>query len=176
MNCVGTIEGMVWNDKNENTSRSAADAPFEPLQGGWQIAAYKVGATTPAATTTTLSDGTYKLENVPLNKTYVVCETKPSGDTRTWGQTTPPGPTDPECANGEPNGIDIGLFTASVTGKDFGNIETATLGCNQTANSNPDFTIQSGEDNGNCSSRGRPPITSTRSGPKAPSSTPRSIP
>ena len=151
VNCVGTIEGTVWNDKNENTSRPAADAPFEPLQEGWQIAAYKVGATTPASTATTLSDGTYKLENVPLNKEYVICETKPSTDSRTWGQTTPVDPADPECAAGEPNGIAIGLFTASLTGKDFGNIEVATLACGGTAQSNPEFTVQSGAGD-NCKS------------------------
>ena len=146
VNCVGTIEGTVWNDKNESGDRPAADAPFEPLQGGWQIAAYRVGATTPASTTTTLADGTYKLENVPLNKAYVVCEKQPAGDTlHTWGQTTPTAESTPCMTYGyQPNGIELPTFTASVTGKDFGNIETASLGCDEGKSTNPEFAVQSG--------------------------------
>lgn len=150
-NCFGTIEGKVWNDKNESRTRPVADEAFEPLQEDWQIKLYEVGSTTTLkASVTTNALGAYKIENVPLGKAYVVCEEKPSGDSHEWGQTTPTAETAACVANGhEPNGIELGTFTASVIDKDFGNVETASLGCNEQASSNPEFAVQSG-DGDNC--------------------------
>ena len=141
--CFGTISGKVWNDQNENKARDA----FEDLQSDWAVTLLKKtnGSYGPSGLTPTFdADGIYTFAQVPLGSDYVVCEraTGPDG-TKKWSQTTPTNYTGCPAA-GEENGWEIAPFNETVTGKDFGNVEIASLTCGGTANSNPEFAVQVG--------------------------------
>ena len=156
-NCVGTISGTVWNDRNENGVPNSTD--FEPRQStGWTVYLYErtsSGWKTPV-TDNPDGSGVYTFSSVALNREYVVCVQGPS-DT-SWIQTTPASPapagwgaqTKCEDESRESGGwafADANKFTANVTGANFGNVRTETLDCsaNTTAGTDDDaYAIELG--------------------------------
>jgi hypothetical protein len=127
--CYGTIEGTIWNDSNEDGQIGAA--AVEPRQG-FTVNLYKkvgTGYVFVKSATADSGTGTYTIGQVLLGKDYLVCE-QPTGGP--WSQTTPDGATPPCEGNGnEPNGHAFS-FTASVTGKDFGNVPAVEPTCGTT--------------------------------------------
>ena len=130
-NCYGTIEGTIWQDANEDGTQAGA---LETGQGTFKVFLYeKSGSTYTYSQDVTANyngtAGAYKLDNVRLNREYLVCERASAG---TWDQTTPPAATPPCEANGnEANGHALN-FTASVTGKNFGNVPAVAASCTST--------------------------------------------
>jgi len=137
-----TVSGLVWRDKNEDTSVSS-DTSAEPRQGGWTISAYPVGSATAAATTTSSSTagsvGTFSVK-LPIGSAYWLCEKKPA-NSGTWAQSTPAStPSAPtQCDSDTPNAIRIpasGTLSADLPGQNFGNLATTTVTCNNASTSN----------------------------------------
>jgi hypothetical protein len=141
--CTTSIEGFVWNDRDENTALGAVGA--EPRLEGWTVNVWDVGSasTSPAGSDTTDGDGSYKVEGLGT-RSYVVCVQKPATETRSWGQTTPTTPQTQCSGAQEPNGIATGTLTASLTGRNFGLVETVSLGCGGSASSNSELSVQAG--------------------------------
>jgi len=125
--CYGTISGTVWQDTNDNAKRDTT-VP-EPVQVGVPINLYKktLAGWSLSKSVLSVADGTYTLPMVRFGRTYLVCETSPSG---VWVQSTPSVATPPCEANAnKANGYVLTSFAASVTGKDFGNVPAVIPTC-----------------------------------------------
>ncbi len=128
--CTGTISGTIWQDTDENgapgPTASEPRQPFNVFLYAKSGSTYSVPRTTQAA-----ADGTYTFPNVPLNKTYLVCESdnNPGSPPRVWAQTTPTA-TQQKCKTDgrESSGWEF-LFTASVSDKHFGNVPAVDAQC-----------------------------------------------
>jgi hypothetical protein len=140
---VGKIAGDVWEDSNENQAKDG----FESLQPNWTINLYKAGGTTPYRSTTTNGSGHYEFALVPLDLQYTVCETKPTGDSSTWAQTTPVAAVCTGLGSNEEKGHQF-TPTADVLDKNFGNVQTVTLDCTSpsgpVSTQNGNYTVQLG--------------------------------
>ncbi len=145
-----TISGTVFHDLNGNGVKDtgASNTPVEVAQAGWTVKLYSSTASL-IATATTLANGTYSFANVPLGQQYTVCESAPSTDPwvqsgGSWGQSVPT-TTPTACATGsqEPRGWQ--LTVSSNAAKDFGNVQTKTIGCGGSA-STTGYSVQLGND------------------------------
>jgi uncharacterized repeat protein (TIGR01451 family) len=128
----GTVSGVKFNDLNANHVRDTG----EPGLSGWQIRAYldsngdgtlsaSEAAATPAATTTTDSNGAYSF-TLSVGS-YVICEVLQTG----WTQSAPTGNT--KCAANTalgPAGYAVSVTCcpgSNATGKDFGNFQAGAV-------------------------------------------------
>ncbi len=127
--CIGTISGRIWQDTDENGQPGPNENPqaFNVYLYEKTTAGYGTPRTTTASQT-----GVYTFSNVPLNKTYLVCESDPLAGV--WAQSTPPAtpPPPPKCATDgrESNGWEF-LFGQSVNDKHFGNVPAVNAQCNE---------------------------------------------
>ena len=138
---VGKIAGDVWKDSNENQVKDG----FESFQPNWVINLYTAGSTTPYRSATTNASGHYEFALVPLGRQYTVCETKPTGDSSTWAQTTPTTVVCTGLGSNEERGHQF-TPTADALDKSFGNVQTVTLDCNTqsepVSTQNGNYTVQ----------------------------------
>src|SRR4029077_16497951 len=129
---------------------------FEAFQQDWTVNLYRAGTGTPYRSTTTNGSGHYEFNFVPLGVQYTVWETKPVGDTGSWGQSIPTTAVCNGLGSNESNGYQF-AFTANTLGKSFGNVNTVTLdGANQSgpvSTPNGSYTVQLGG-NGFCAKQG----------------------
>jgi len=140
---LAKIGGNVWRDSNENKAKDT----FESNQQGWGIDLYQGSSTTPYRSTTTDESGHYEFTGVPIGSQYTVCEKKPSGDSGSWGQSTPTTAVCSSLGSGEPNGYQFQL-TGDTLDKNFGNLNTVSLTCGTSTGpvSTPDdsYTVKFG--------------------------------
>ena len=106
---AGSIEGFVYNDLNGNGTK---DGSSDPGLFGWTVRLFLTDDSVFVAGYTTLSDGEYVFSNLSAGN-YIVSEVNQTG----WIQTQPAG-----------NIYNIPLNGQSVSGQNFGNLATATLG------------------------------------------------
>jgi hypothetical protein len=124
---TGTIGGKVWQDTDENGVVGAAS--LEPGQQFFRVNLYaKVVGNLylPVQWKTPDVNGDYTFANVPFGPSYLVCEQLLTG--ASWSQTIPLVQTKP-CGTvpiNKPNGYAFS-FTASVTGLNFGNVQSVAL-------------------------------------------------
>jgi len=140
---LAKIGGNVWRDSNENKAKDT----FESYQQSWGIDLYQGSSTTPYRSTTTDGSGHYEFTGVPIGSQYTVCEKKPSGDSGSWGQSTPTTAVCSSLGSGEPNGYQFQL-TGDTLDKNFGNLNTVSLTCGTSTGpvSTPDdsYTVKFG--------------------------------
>lgn len=139
VDCVGTIEGRIWRDSNESTTQDGTEAG----QAGWDVYLYKNGSSPAFATVETNGNGDYIFTGVPLNHDYVVCEDDPSNGS--WAQSTPT-TEPPKCSGaGHEDAGHSFNFTASVTGKNFGNVNTVGIDCPENGGGSLQFTTSTAD-------------------------------
>jgi hypothetical protein len=120
-NLAGSASGTVYRDVNENGTKDTSESG----QSGWTVNLYSSPSSTPVATTTSGSTGSYSFV-VPFSTgtTYRICEAPPSG---TWAQSQPLPSTPNLCtaATELKKGYSFvpTSATQSFSGNDFGNVQ-----------------------------------------------------
>lgn len=132
-NCVTTIDGRVFLDKNLNgiyDFTAPVDSSDDVVLDGWSVSLYGPSGQV-GAPDTTGSDGTYHFGNVPTGQDYTVCVDAPSG---TWKQTKPTGNAACSSSHGTTAGIPITNLQSAQTSPamDFASVATVVPSCEST--------------------------------------------
>ena len=123
----GSVSGTVFQDANQNGTNDTGDT----AQSGWTVRLYGSTSSTPVTSTTSGTNGSYRLKAVlDPAKTYRVCEAPPSG---TWAQSKPLPSSANLCSGTGELKKGYSFIPASATddigGKDFGNAPSVVASC-----------------------------------------------
>jgi len=140
-NAGGTASGTVFADANHNGKQDSGESG----QSGWTVDLYSgsTGGTSPTATATSGTGGSYSFKNLTIGGTYTVCLVKQAG----FLPTVPTGATNCNSSNEDPIGY---TFTVSpnATGLNFGNVGGATISGSVFIDNNGNGTNDNGDSAG----------------------------